>query len=140
MTVIVNDIHTLESEISKLIDSEVPYQKDFALLTDQEQRICQVIELFDELISEKDLLSTAFQHMMELHTSNVSFPDMENLTDFSLPSSNASQLVNFYDSYINSLKKVCIEIDQKKEEIGRIIESIEGKIADLKSVFICICY
>lgn len=134
MTVIVNDIHTLESEISKLIDSEVPYQKDFALLTDQEQRICQVIELFDELISEKDLLSTAFQHMMELHTSNVSFPDMENLTDFSLPSSNASQLVNFYDSYINSLKKVCIEIDQKKEEIGRIIESIEGKIADLKSI------
>ena len=118
MAVIVNGIHTLESEISKLIDSEVPYQKDFALLTDQEQRICQVIELFDELISEKDLLSTAFQHMMELHTSNVSFPDMENLTDFSLPSSDASQLVNFYDSYINSLKKVCIEIDQKKEEIG----------------------
>lgn len=134
MAVIVNDIHTLESEISKLIDSEVPYQKDFALLTDQEQRICQVIELFDELISEKDLLSTAFQHMMELHTSNVSFPDMENLTDFSLPSSNASQLVNFYDSYINSLKKVCIEIDQKKEEIGRKIESIEGEISSLKSI------
>lgn len=134
MAVIVNDIHTLESEISKLIDSEVPYQKDFALLTDQEQRICQVIELFDELISEKDLLSTAFQHMMELHTSNVSFPDMENLTDFSLPSSDASQLVNFYDSYINSLKKVCIEIDQKKEEIGRKIESIEGEISSLKSI------
>ena len=134
MAVIVNDIHTLESEISKLIDSEVPYQKDFALLTDQEQRICQVIELFDELISEKDLLSTAFQHMMELHTSNVSFPDMENLTDFSLSSSNASQLVNFYDSYINSLKKVCIEIDQKKEEIGRKIESIEGEISSLKSI------
>ena len=134
MAVIVNDIHTLESEISKLIDSEVPYQKDFALLTDQEQRICQVIELFDELISEKDLLSTAFQHMMELHTSNVSFPDMENLTDFSLPSSDASQLVNFYDSYINNLKKVCIEIDQKKEEIGRKIESIEGEISSLKSI------
>ena len=134
MAVIVNGIHTLESEISKLIDSEVPYQKDFALLTDQEQRICQVIELFDELISEKDLLSTAFQHMMELHTSNVSFPDMENLTDFSLPSSDASQLVNFYDSYINSLKKVCIEIDQKKEEIGRKIESIEGEISSLKSI------
>ena len=134
MAVIVNDIHTLESEISKLIDSEVPYQKDFALLTDQEQRICQVIELFDELISEKDLLSTAFQHMMELHTSNVSFPDMENLTDFSLPSSDASQLVNFYDSYINSLKKVCIEIEKKKEEIGRKIESIEGEISSLKSI------
>ena len=119
-------------QVNALRDSEIPYKQDYALLVNQESRICQVIALFDELVDENDLLGTSFRHIIDLHTSNVSFPDMENLTDFSLAYSAGNSLASNFDSYVHNLKKVCKEIDDKKKEIGQKLNSIENEISGIE--------
>ena len=133
MTSVDIKISELEREISRLIDSKVPYQKDYALLISQEERICQVIELFDELTDENDLLNASIRHMVELHADNVSFPGMDKYTDFSLLNGTVNQLIEYFDSYTHDLKKVCKEIDEKKEEIGHKVDSIESQLSSLRN-------
>lgn len=123
-----SEIKQLRSEIDQWESEREIYQRDFAILQDEEMRICQVIELFAELTSERNVLNTGFQHMAELHTENVSFPDMDILTDFSVPNGNASQLISFFDSYSHDLKRVCEEIDEKKAELGKILGRYYDKI------------
>ena len=127
-----SDIAKHRKEIASLKAEQAPYQRDFAILHDEEIKICQVIELFSELSDENDELSIGFRHMAELHTDNVSFPDMDILTDFSVPNGNANQLISFFDSYSHDLKRVCKEIDEKKKEIGGILGTYHDKISDLE--------
>lgn len=128
-----SEVEQINAHIAALESSKTPYKEDYAILVTEEYKICNAIVLYENLLDQSDSLSTAFRAMSNMHTNNVSFPGIERYLDFSIPQHTNTTLNGNIEDYINDLKKACIEIDEKKEEIGQELKSIQEAIHALEN-------
>lgn len=128
-----SEVEQINAQIAALENSKIPYKEDYAILEAEEYKICNAIVIYEDLLDQSDSLSTAFRAMSNMHTNNVSFPGMERYLDFSIPQNTNTTLNGNIEDYINDLKKACIEIDEKKEEIGQALKSIQMSIRALEN-------
>lgn len=128
-----SEVEQINAQIAALESSKTPYKEDYAILVAEEYKLCSAIVLYEDLLDQSDSLSTSFQTMSTMHKNNVSFPGMAQYLDFSIPQHTNTTLNGNIEDYISDLKKACVEIDEKKEEIGRALKSIQVAIRSLEN-------